>query len=123
MYLPHPATGQLKIKIGLLLCLILLGFVPVCQCWVADGRMPVRIFGIERQDRPCIVILLLLSQESTVPDLPGCITTGATYEDVQKNIREAIALHLRGMVEDHEPIPVPQTTAEYADVSLPDSAA
>ena len=58
-----------------------------------------------------------------VPDLPGCITTGATYEDVQKNIREAIALHLRGMVEDHEPIPVPQTTAEYADVSLPDSAA
>jgi hypothetical protein len=53
----------------------------------------------------------------------GAITTGATYEDVQKNIREAIALHLRGMVEDHEPIPVPQTTAEYADVSLPDSAA
>jgi len=36
MYLPHPATGQLKIKIGLLLCLILLGLVPVCQCWVAD---------------------------------------------------------------------------------------
>jgi predicted RNase H-like HicB family nuclease len=55
--------------------------------------------------------------------VPGCITTGATYEDVQKNIREAIALHLRGMVEDHEPISVPQTTAEYADVSLPGSAA
>ena len=58
-----------------------------------------------------------------VPDLPGCITTGATYEEVQKNMREAIALHLRGMVEDHEPIPVPQTTAEYADVPLPESAA
>ena len=58
-----------------------------------------------------------------VPDLPGCITTGTTYEEVKKNIREAITLHLRGMVEDHEPIPVPQTTAEYADVSFPDSAA
>jgi len=58
-----------------------------------------------------------------VPDLPGYITTGVTYEEVQKNIREAIALHLRGIVEDHEPIPDPQTTAEYADVSLPDSAA
>jgi len=58
-----------------------------------------------------------------VPDLPGCITTGTTYKEVKKNIDEAITLHLRGMVEDQEPIPVPQTTAEYADVSFPDSAA
>src|SRR6266705_3555833 len=39
-----------------------------------------------------------------VPDLPGCITTGDTQEEVLKNMQEAIALHLRGMVEDHEPI-------------------
>ncbi len=58
-----------------------------------------------------------------VPDLPGCITTGATYEEVQKNMREAIALHLRGMVEDHEPIPVPQTRGEYAEIPAPSSAA
>lgn len=57
-----------------------------------------------------------------VPDLPGCITTGATYEEVQKNMREAISLHLWGMIEDHEPIPVPQTMAEYTDVSVPNSA-
>jgi len=57
-----------------------------------------------------------------VPDLPGCITTGTMYEEVKKNIGEAITLHLQGMVEDHEPIPVPQTTAEYGDVSFPDSA-
>jgi len=56
-----------------------------------------------------------------VPDLPGCVTTGATYEEVQKNMQDA--LHLRGMIEDQEPIPVPQTTAEYADVPLPGSAA
>jgi predicted RNase H-like HicB family nuclease len=37
-------------------------------------------------------------------------------------MREAITLHLRGMIEDDEPIPVPQTTAEYGDVSFPDSA-
>jgi len=60
---------------------------------------------------------------SYVPDLPGCITTGATYEEVQKNMREAIALHLRGMVEDHESIPVPQTRGEYAEVPSPSSAA
>ncbi|MEO8953221.1 MAG: type II toxin-antitoxin system HicB family antitoxin [Ktedonobacteraceae bacterium] len=58
-----------------------------------------------------------------VPDLPGCITTGATYEEVQRNMHEAITLHLRGMVEDQEPIPVPQTMAEYTAIALPYSAA
>ncbi len=58
-----------------------------------------------------------------VPDLPGCITTGKTYEEVQKNMVEAIRLHLKGMLEDHESIPVPQTTAEYADIAFPGSAA
>lgn len=58
-----------------------------------------------------------------VPDLPGCVATGKTYEEVQKNIREAIRLHLRGMIEDQEPIPSIPTFAEYVDVSIPDSAA
>jgi predicted RNase H-like HicB family nuclease len=35
-----------------------------------------------------------------VPDLPGCITTGDTLEEVKKNMVEAINLHLRGMIED-----------------------
>lgn len=58
-----------------------------------------------------------------VPDLPGCITTGATLEEVKTNMVEAINLHLRGMIEDHEPIPIPQTTADYADIAFPGSAA
>jgi predicted RNase H-like HicB family nuclease len=52
-----------------------------------------------------------------VPDLPGCITTGATVEDIRRNMREAIALHLRGMREDGEPIPLPTTTAAVVDVA------
>ena len=58
-----------------------------------------------------------------VPDLPGCVATGRTREEVEKNMREAIILHLEGMLEDQEPIPVSQTSAEYIDVSLPNSAA
>ena len=42
-----------------------------------------------------------------VPDLPGCVTTGKTVEEVERNIREAIELHLEGMLEDGEPIPEP----------------
>ena len=44
-----------------------------------------------------------------VPDLPGCVTTGKTFEETQCNIREAIELHLDGMREDGDPIPEPTT--------------
>ena len=42
-----------------------------------------------------------------VPDLDGCVSTGATEEKVKANIREAIELHLAGMREDGLPIPEP----------------
>jgi len=47
------------------------------------------------------------------PDLPGCIATGKTREDVEKNMYEAIELHLQGFVEDGMPIPKSQSFAEY----------
>jgi predicted RNase H-like HicB family nuclease len=50
-----------------------------------------------------------------VPDLPGCIATGATVEDVQQNIREAIAMHMEGLREDGLPVPAPQTQAEFVE--------
>ena len=50
------------------------------------------------------------------PDLPGCIATGTTREEVERNMSEAIALHLQGLREDHLPIPEPQAAADYIDV-------
>ena len=52
-----------------------------------------------------------------VLDLPGCIATGATVEDVERNIRAAIEMHLAGMREDGEPIPMPSSQVEYVDVA------
>ncbi len=46
-----------------------------------------------------------------VPDLPGCVTTGATIEETERNIREAIEPRLDGMREDGLPIPRPRTVA------------
>ena len=40
-----------------------------------------------------------------VPDLPGCIATGATVEETKERLREAIQTHLEGMREDGEAIP------------------
>lgn len=57
------------------------------------------------------------------PDLPGCVAVGDTQEEVEKNMHRAILMHLQGMLEDQEPIPIPQTTVEYMDISLPHTAA
>lgn len=46
-----------------------------------------------------------------VPDLPGCITVGDTKEEIEKNMQEAIQLHLEGMREDGLEIPNPSTEA------------
>jgi predicted RNase H-like HicB family nuclease len=50
-----------------------------------------------------------------VPDLPGCITTGATLEETERNIREAIEGHLRVMREFGEPVPRPTSLARDQD--------
>lgn len=47
------------------------------------------------------------------PDLPGCIATGATREEVEQNMHEAIAMHIRGLKEDNLPIPESTSFSEY----------
>ena len=48
-----------------------------------------------------------------VPDLPGCIAAGGSFDETVELMRTAIRMHLEGMREDGEPIPEPQTRAEY----------
>jgi predicted RNase H-like HicB family nuclease len=50
-----------------------------------------------------------------VPDLPGCVATGATREETERQIRDAIRFHLEGLREDGTPIPEPTSTAEYVE--------
>lgn len=52
-----------------------------------------------------------------VPDLPGCIATGATAEEAEAEIREAIEFHLEGLREDGLPIPEPSSRVEYVEVA------
>jgi predicted RNase H-like HicB family nuclease len=42
-------------------------------------------------------------------DLPGCVSTGATREEVERNMQEAIELHLEGLREEGYPVPEPST--------------
>ena len=52
-----------------------------------------------------------------VPDLPGCVATGATVEETESQIREAIAFHLEGMREDGITIPQPASRVDYVDIA------
>jgi predicted RNase H-like HicB family nuclease len=50
------------------------------------------------------------------PDLPGCVSVGATRAEVEKNMHEAMAFHLDGLREDGQPIPEPQTYSAYLEL-------
>ncbi len=52
-----------------------------------------------------------------VPDLPGCVATGSTIEEVEEQIREAIEFHIEDMKQDGEEIPQPNSQVEYIEVA------
>lgn len=51
-----------------------------------------------------------------VPDLPGCVAAGETADETNHSILEAIEFHLDGLREEGYEIPLPLTTAAYAEV-------
>ena len=58
-----------------------------------------------------------LNYSAYVPDLPGCVATGASIEELEEHIREAIAFHLDGLREDGMPVPVPSSHVDYVDIA------
>ena len=52
-----------------------------------------------------------------VPDLPGCVATGFTVEETEREIREAIRFHIEGLIEDGIPVPQPTSIVEYLEVA------
>ncbi len=48
------------------------------------------------------------------PDLPGCISTGQTWDEMQDNIRQAIAFHIAGIYEDGDTVPEPKLSVAEA---------
>jgi predicted RNase H-like HicB family nuclease len=50
-----------------------------------------------------------------VPDLPGCVATGATVAEVEDEIRDAIRFHIDGLKADGIAIPEPTSIAEYVE--------
>ncbi len=51
------------------------------------------------------------------PDLPGCVSTGATRQECEANMREAIEFHVEGLRAEQEPVPQPGTFAAFVEVA------
>jgi predicted RNase H-like HicB family nuclease len=65
--------------------------------------------------------LVVVEQTSTglsaySPDVPGCVATGATREDVEREIADAIAFHLEGLQAEGIELPTPRTFSTYVVV-------
>jgi predicted RNase H-like HicB family nuclease len=50
------------------------------------------------------------------PDLPGCVAVGATQEEVQANMREAVHFHVDGLRAENLPVPAPSSLSAYVDI-------
>ena len=52
------------------------------------------------------------------PDLPGCVATGDTREETERNMHEAVEMHVRGLIEDKVPVPEGVALGEYIAVTV-----
>ena len=51
------------------------------------------------------------------PDLPGCVSTGATRAEVERNMQEAIAFHVEGLRLEGLPVPEPSSKSSYVEIA------
>jgi predicted RNase H-like HicB family nuclease len=52
------------------------------------------------------------------PDLPGCVSTGQTRQEAERNMREAIEFHVEGLREEGYPVPEPQASSSYIELPV-----
>ncbi len=52
------------------------------------------------------------------PDLDGCVSTGRTREEVERNMQEAIEFHVEGLQLEGENVPTPRSESSYVEVAI-----
>ncbi len=57
------------------------------------------------------------SYSAYVPDLPGCVSSGDTIEEVRVMIEEAVTMHLKSLREHGEPVPLPTVTTHIVNAA------
>ena len=52
------------------------------------------------------------------PDVPGCVATGGTRDEVEAQMKDAISFHLDGLKEEGMSLPEPRTSSSYVEVPV-----
>jgi predicted RNase H-like HicB family nuclease len=59
----------------------------------------------------------VMSYSAFSPDVPGCVATGKTREEVERRMREALQSHIEWMLEDGDPLPEPHTSPSDPEIA------
>ena len=67
--------------------------------------------------------LIVIEQTATgysafSPDVPGCVATGGTHDEVEREMKEAISFHLDGLKHEGMSLPKPHTSSSYVEVPV-----
>jgi predicted RNase H-like HicB family nuclease len=52
------------------------------------------------------------------PDVDGCVATGSTSEEVEQNMRDAIALHIEGLEAEGLEVPPPRSYSRWVELGI-----
>jgi predicted RNase H-like HicB family nuclease len=67
-------------------------------------------------------ILIVVEETATgfsaySPDIAGCVATGATRDEVERTMRDAIEFHLEGLRAEGQEVPAPHSYATFVEVA------
>ena len=76
---------------------------------------------IEKDGRSKMKYLVIIEETKNgysafSPDLPGCVATGSSKKEVEKNMKDAIAFHVEGLGQEGLEIPQPHSSSTYLEV-------
>ena len=68
--------------------------------------------------KKCLVVIEPTASgfSAYLPDFPGCVSTGASREEVERNIRRAFTFHVNGLREEGQAIPEPDSDSVYIEL-------
>jgi predicted RNase H-like HicB family nuclease len=50
------------------------------------------------------------------PDIPGCVATGTTRDEAEREMKSAVAFHIEGLKSERMALPTPHSSSSYIDV-------
>ena len=87
-----------------------------CGAWYTEEHLDVGRIG-DPMNYAIVIERAGSNYSAYAPDLPGCVATGASIDEIKERMAEAIAMHIEGMREDGIAPPAPTAVCDHVAVS------